>query len=60
MNKNIIIAALSSLVAVAALLLSTRSPVTAESAIGYAAVLALLGMAALEYRINWKRLIGRS
>jgi hypothetical protein len=60
MNKNIIIAVLSGLVAVAALLLSTRSPVNAEAAIGYAAVLALLGMAALEYRISWKRLIGRS
>jgi hypothetical protein len=60
MNKTIIIAVLSSLIAVAAFLLSGRSPVNAESAIGYAAVLALLGVAALEYRINWKRLFGRS
>jgi hypothetical protein len=60
MNKNIIIAVLSSALAVAALLLSTRSPVNAEAVIGYAAVLAVFGMAALEYRITWKRLIGRS
>jgi hypothetical protein len=60
MNKTIIIAVLSSLIAVAAFLLSGRSPVNAESAIGYAAVLALLGVAALEYRISWKRLFGRS
>ena len=59
-NNIIILAVLSSLVAVAALLLSFRSQVTAESAVGYASVLALLGMAALEYRINWKRLFGRS
>ncbi|MEO5960976.1 MAG: hypothetical protein ABIR80_17865 [Opitutaceae bacterium] len=60
MKTNItILAALSSLVAVAALLLSFRSPVTAESAVGYACVLALVGMATLEYRINWKRLFGR-
>ncbi|HUR59745.1 MAG TPA: hypothetical protein VM029_18645 [Opitutaceae bacterium] len=60
MNKTIIIAVLSSFIAVAAFLLSGRSPVTAESAIGYGAVIALLGVAALEYRINWRRLFGRS
>jgi hypothetical protein len=61
MKTNILIlAALSSIAAVAALLLSFRSQVTAESAVGYASILALLGMAALEYRINWKRLFGRS
>ena len=59
-NKTIVLAVLSSLIAVAAFLLSVRSPITAESAIGYAAVLALLGVAALEYRISWKRLFGRS
>jgi hypothetical protein len=60
MKTNIIIlAALSSLTAVTALLLSSRSLITAESTIGYACVLAIAGMATLEYRINWKRLIGR-
>jgi uncharacterized membrane protein len=61
MKTNILIlAALSSLIAVAALLLSFRSPITAEAAVGYASVLAMFGMAALEYRINWKRLFSRS
>ena len=61
MNKNILSVAVPvSVVAVAAFLLSLRSPVTAESVIGYASVLALLGVAALEYRISWKRLFGRS
>ncbi len=61
MKTNIIIlAALLSLTAAVALLLSFRSLVTAESAVGYVSVLALLGMATLEYRINWKRLFGRS
>ncbi len=58
MNKNLLIAATSSTIAVAALLLSLRSPVTAESLIGFASVLGLLGIATLEYRINWKRLFG--
>ena len=59
-NNILILAALISLLAGTALLLSFRSLVTAESAVGYASIIALLGMAALEYRINWKRLIGRS
>lgn len=60
MNKNLILAVLSSAIAVTALVLSFRSPVTAESVIGYACVLALLGVAALEYRLSWKRLLGRA
>jgi hypothetical protein len=48
------------LIAVASVLLSVRSSVNAESLIGYASVLALLGMAAMEYRINWRRPFGRS
>ena len=60
MKKNILLAVPFSLIAVAAILLSVRSSVNAESAIGYASVLALLGMVALEYRINWRRPFGRS
>ncbi len=60
MNKNILIVAVPvSLVAVAALVLSFGSPVNAESLIGYVSVFALLGVAALEYRISWKGLFGR-
>ena len=57
-NMNVIAASLG-IVAVAALVLSFRSSVSAESVIGYGSVLALVVMAALEYRINWKRLLGR-
>jgi hypothetical protein len=60
MNKTIILAILSGLIAVAALVLSVRSPVSVDSVFGYGVVLSLLGVAALEYRINWKRLFGRS
>jgi len=60
MNKNILVAVPLGAVAVTALLLSFRSSVSAESLIGYAGVAALLAVAALEYRITWKRLFGRS
>ena len=59
MKKNILMAVPFGLFAVAALVLSFRSPVTAESLIGFASVLGLLGVASLEYRISWKRLFGR-
>lgn len=59
MKQNIILAVLSSLIAVAALVLSFRFPIAPESVIGYGAVLTLLGVAALEYRISWKRIFGR-
>ncbi len=58
MNKNIVIAATSGLLVIAALVLSFRSPVTADAVIGFASVFGLLGVATLEYRINWKRLVG--
>jgi hypothetical protein len=60
--KNTIILAVSLgvTIAAAALLLSFRSLFTAESLIGYLSVFALIGMATLEYRINWRRLFGRS
>ncbi len=58
-TNMIILAATLASVAVAAVVLSFRSSVDADSVIGYASVLALVGMAALEYRISWKRLFGR-
>jgi hypothetical protein len=60
MKKNIQVAVPVSALAVAAIVLSVRTSVNAESLIGYASVFALLSMAALEYRINWRRLFGRS
>ena len=60
-NKNTLLVAVpASALAVAALLLSLRSPVTADALVGGFSVLALLAVASLEYRINWKRLFGRS
>lgn len=60
-NQLITLAALTGVfAALTALLLSFRSPVNAESIVGYAIVLALLGVTALEYRIDWKRLFSRS
>lgn len=59
--KNILLVAVPvSLVAVAALLLSVRGLVTPESLIASVSVLGLLGVAALDYRISFKRLFGRS
>lgn len=60
MNKKILVAVPVSLIAVAAVVLSIRSSVSAESLVGYASVGAVLCVAALEYRISWKRLFGRS
>lgn len=60
MKKNILLAVPFGLSAVAALVLSFRIPVTAESLIGYGSVLGLLGIAGLEYGFSWKRLFGRS
>jgi len=60
MTKNTTLAVLTGVIAVTALLLSFRPPVTTESLVGYFSVLALLGVAALEYRISWRRLFGRN
>jgi uncharacterized membrane protein len=59
MKKNILVAVPVSVIAVAALVLSYRSSVNAESLIGFVSVFGLLAVASLEYRINWKRLFGR-
>ena len=60
MQKNLTIAVLLSLFLAAALVLSFRYSVTADSILGFGAVLGLMGIATLEYRINWKRLFGLS
>lgn len=59
-NEIITLAALlGTIVAAAAYLLSASSPVSVESLVGYGSVFALLGVAALEYRISWRGLFGR-
>ena len=60
MKTNILVAVPVSIIAVAALVLSFRSSVNAESLIGFASVFALLSTVALDYRIDWKRPFGRS
>ena len=58
-TKVTVLAATLGALAVAALVLSFRSSIDADSVIGFGSVFALIGMAALEYRIDWKRLFGR-
>lgn len=60
MTKNITLAAILSLIAAAALTLSFLSPVTVDALIGYACVFGLIGIAAVDYRLSWKGLFGRS
>jgi hypothetical protein len=59
--KNTIIttAALLSVFAASALVLSVLPHVSVETLVGYTTVLALVGVAALEYRINWRRIFSR-
>lgn len=59
MNKNIILAVPFGLLA-AALVLSFAYSVPAEAIVGFAAVLVVLRIAALEYRITRRSLFGRS
>ncbi len=58
-NRSVFLAVLGLLIAGAAIALSFRASVNAESLIGYVSVFAMLCVAALEYRITWKRLLGR-
>ena len=60
MNKNIILLAVTpGIIALAALLLSIRSQLTAESLVGFGCVLMLAAIATVEYRINWRRILSR-
>jgi len=60
MKNNIISqTVIPGLIAATVILLSFRSPVTAESIVAYGSIAMLLGVVALEYRISWKRLLGR-
>jgi hypothetical protein len=60
MNKNTaILAVIPGVIAVAALLLSLRSQVDADTLVGFGSVIALAGVAAVEYRINLKRIFSR-
>lgn len=58
-NNKLLLAAIPGVIALAALLLSFRSPVAVENIIGYGSVLALLAVMTVEYRIDWKRVFSR-
>lgn len=58
-NNKLILAATLGGTALAALMLSFRSPVGADTLVAYGSVLALLALAAVEYRIDWRRVFGR-
>lgn len=60
MKTTFILAALLGLMAASAFMLSARAMANAESLIGYGTVLALVGVAALEYRLGPKRVFGRA
>jgi uncharacterized membrane protein len=50
-------AAIPGLVAVAAILFSLRVSITPDRLAGIVTILMLLGIAAVEYRFDWKRLL---
>lgn len=59
-NELTTLAVTLSLTGAAAYLFSRVNPaINADSLIGYGVVLMLLAIAAAEYRITWKKLIGR-
>jgi hypothetical protein len=58
-KDKILSAAIPGAIAIAATVLSLRIPISPDRLAGFVAVLMLLGIAALEYRVTWKNLIGR-
>lgn len=58
-NNQLIQAAIPGVIAIAAIMLSLRAPVSAEILVGYGSVIALLGLAALDYRRRWTRVSSR-
>jgi hypothetical protein len=59
-NNKLVMAAIPGVIAVAALVLSLRYSVDADTLIGYGSVVALVAVAAVEYRLSWKRVFGRN
>jgi len=59
-KENIIkTAVIPGVIALAAIVLSLAIPFSADGLAGYGTVLFLIGIAALDYRISWKRLTSR-
>ena len=59
MKNKVLLAVIPGVIVSAALLLSFRTQITAESLVGFLSVLVALGVAAMEYRLNWKGLFNR-
>lgn len=59
-NNTVINAVIPGVIALAAIVLSFRYLASADSILGFAGVVAILGIAALEYRLSWKRVFGRN
>ena len=58
-NTNLPVAAISGVIAIAAIVISLRAPVNVETFIAYGSVLSLLALAALDYRVRWTRVLSR-
>jgi len=58
-TSKLVQAVIPGAIAIAALVLSLRSPLAVESLVGYCTVLVLLAVVALEYRVSWKRIFSR-
>lgn len=58
-TNKLLHAVIPGVLALAALVLFFRAPFNADSVLGTISVLTLLGIAALEYRISWRRVFGR-
>jgi hypothetical protein len=58
-TNTLLLSVIPGVIAPAAFLLFLRVPVNAETLIGSLSALAVLGIAALEYRFSWRRVFGR-
>jgi hypothetical protein len=60
MNQNKIVrAATPAIIALAAILLFARLPISADTIIGIFTAIFVTAVVSLEYGLNWKRLFGR-
>lgn len=58
-NNKLILAVAPGVIAIAAILLSLRAPVSADVLVGFGSVVALVGLAALDYRGKLTRVFSR-
>ena len=58
-NNKVILAVIPGVIAAAALLLSLRSHVDADTLVGFGSAIALAAVLAVEYRLDLKRVFGR-